>query len=387
MREKITSIVFILILCVIFVFAALLPKDENAEVLENRPMSEMPKVSLSNVFSGDFEKGFEDFLTDNIGFRSKFVKIGTALENARGIQKSDSGKVVTLASGGELVLNDGKIMEVFKKNPYAQTEYIKVLGAVSEKMGGDANLYLMLVPTQIEFDTSKYRALSDSEKDVIDNIYKNTDGFKTVNVYDSLKENTNDYIYFRTDHHWTARGAYLGYRALMKETGSTPVSLSSLTHKKESGFLGYLFNQANVASYSRYADDIEYFMGSENYDVNAKARENGKIVEYGAKVFTLPQDGSSPLYSIFMGGDHPLCEVSTNVKNGKTALVIKDSYANAVLPFLCNNYEKIVVIDPRSYYGTLDDLKNEYKIDDMFIINYVFTSTMTDYIDNLNRIK
>lgn len=386
MREKITSAIFIAILFVFFLLVMVFPKDEMASIQENRPLAKMPDVSFKNIFAGSFTTDYETYLTDNVGFRSHFVNFGTKIENARGIQRKESGKIIDLANGGKLVLNDGKIMEVFKRNPGARESYISVLNDYSKSL--DANMYLMLVPTQIEFDESKYRLLSDSEKETIDTVYTSLKGIKTVNVYDKLKANTNDYIYFKTDHHWTQRGAYLGYEAIMEKIGGNAVPLESLTHQKLSGFLGYLYNQANIPEYSKYADDIEYFEGDENYLILAKGPdENGKIVDYQSRIYCPPSGSAPPLYSLFMGGDHAFAKVTTNVKNGKTALIIKDSYANAVIPLLTNNYEKLIIIDPRSYYGTISDLTAEYKFDDCIVINYVFTTTATDYINNLERIK
>lgn len=385
MREKITTFTFIALLGVFFLLVSVLPKDPRAEVKENRPLAQMPNGSLENIFLGTFTTDFETYITDNVAYRSYLVDFGTKFEKLWGIEREESEKVVTLASGGQLVLSDGKIMEVFKENPSVLEEYVSVLNEYGEKL--EADMYIMLAPTQLEFDSSQYKNYADSQKETIDRIYSSLEGFKCVNVYDSLKENIDDYIYFRTDHHWTQRGAYLGYEALSKATNQTPVSLDSLKKNSAEGFLGYLYNQANVPQYSKYSDTIEYFTGEENYTVNARAFENGKFVDYKTNIYAPPSGNNPPTYGIFMGGDHPFAEIETKNRNGRTALVIKDSYANAVLPLLTNNYERILVIDPRSFYGTLDDLKNEYEIDDCIVINYVFTSTFSDYVNNLKRIK
>lgn len=386
MREKITSAIFIIILAAFFALVMIFPKDEQASVQENRPLAEMPAVSAESILSGNFGPAYENYLTDNVGFRSYFVNFGSFIENLRGIQPKNMGRIVEVGSG-KLVLNDGKIMEVFSKNPEVREAYISVLNDYADKLGKKSDMYIMLVPTQIEFDESEYRTLSDSQKETIDYIYSALRGFKTVNVYDKLKANTDGYIYFRTDHHWTQRGAYFGYESLMEAAGQKAVPLDDMTNLKLSGFLGYLYNQANVPDYAKYADDIEYFESGENYTVAAKAFENGELVEYSAMLYCPPTDGSAPKYSLFIGGDHAFAEIDTNNKNGKTALVIKDSYANAVLPLMTNNYEKIIVIDPRSYFADLTTLSEEYEIDDVFVINYVFTSTFSDYTDNLERIK
>lgn len=386
MREKITSAVFVAILFVCFVLVMIMPQDKEASVQENRPLAQMPELSFENIFFGTFCPDYETFLTDNVGFRSKFVNLGTKIEEMRGIQGGKTGRIVDLATGTKLVLNDGKIMEVFKENPEVAKKYIEVLNNYSRTFSDKSDVYLMLVPTQIEFDETEYKTLADSEKKTIDNIYSHLNNVKTVNVYDKLKEHKDEYIYFRTDHHWTQRGGYYGYQSLMETKGETPVSLEDMKANKYSGFLGYLYNQANVADYAKYADDIEYFEAGENYTVDVSGTENGEPFEYQTKIYNPPADGASPTYGIFMGGDHQFAEINTNVKNGETALVIKDSYANTVIPLLTNNYEKILVIDPRSFARTVSELTEEYQIDDIIFINYALTTTFADFIDFVEKI-
>lgn len=387
MREKITLITFAVILALFFALVIIFPKDEAASVQENRPLAEMPEITLEKILSGEFSSEFENFLTDNVGFRSKFVNIGTKIENARGIQRKATGRIVDLSNGARLVLNDGKIMEVYRKDAEATNKYIATLNAYSTAFSGKSTLYLMLAPTQIEFDKSKYRELSDSEKETIDLIYSKLNNFKTVNVYDKLKSNAGEYIYFRTDHHWTQRGAYLGYESIMQAKGEKAVDINDMKVVKKSGFLGYLYNQANVPEYSEFADDIECFENKTNYTVKVTDKGlDGIPAKYTTNIYCYPADDTSPTYAIFMGGDHSFAEIDTDIKNGEVALVIKDSYANAVIPLLTNNYEKIIVIDPRSFEGTVTGLMSEYQIDDIIIINYVVSTILPQFIDSIAQV-
>ena len=388
MREKITSAVFVAVLLGFFTLVVICPKDMKSSVQENRPLAEMPEFSLKSLFSGEFTTNFETYLSDNVGMRSDFVNLGTRLKKLQGIQKENSGKIEELPSGGSLALTDGKIMEIFRKNPETEKTYINTINSYGQQFGETHNVYLLMAPTQIEFDTSEYKKLSDSEKETIDNVYSSVKNVKTANAYDKLKAHSGEYIYFRTDHHWTQRGAYYAYQSLMEAAGYEAVDINSLTVNTHSGFLGYLYNQANSPEYAKHADDIEYYSNGKNYQVIARGPdEAGNLVNYKSRIYCPPAEGKAPLYSVFMGGDHAYCEINTDVKNGKCALVIKDSYANALLPLLTNNYEKIIVIDPRNYFGTVTELTQTQKIDDIIIVNYVFDTTMADFIENLNRIK
>ncbi len=387
MREKITSIVFVAILAAFFALVMILPKDEQASIQENRPLAEMPELTTESLFEGKFTTVYETYLTDNVGFRSTFVRLGTKLENMRGIQRKSTGRVVDIPGGNRLVLNDGKIMEVFKENSESLQKYIDTLNMYSEKFSEKSDMYVMLVPTQLEFDTSEYRLLADSQKNAINKVYDSVNGFKKVNVYDKLEAHIGEYIYFRTDHHWTQRGAYYGYQAIMEKKGETPLALEDMKANKKSGFLGYLFNQANVEEYREYADEIEWFDFGKVYPFMVRSRGgDGNMVSYQAATYLNTGDEHAPSYGIFMGGDYAFAEIDTNVKNGETALIIKDSYANTVIPFLTNHYEKILVIDPRSFDSTVTQLCEVYEIDDIIFINYALSTALPAFVDYIGNI-
>ncbi len=386
MYKKITVLAFALCLAMFFVLVFLMPTDDNASVKENRPMAEMPELTWDSFFSGKFAADFETYLSDNVGFRSVFTDIGSRIEKLRGFNAKAKNQVLDLSNGSRLAIVDGKILEVFRESPAVRDAYIAAVNGIGATLPEGTSAYLLMVPTQIEFDTSEYAKLSDGQKATIDAVYGALNGVTGVSVYELLKEHTDEYIYFRTDHHWTQRGAHYGYTALMNAMGEEPIPLSDMEWQSIDGFLGYLFAQANLPELEQYADKIEYFIPGENYDVEAKIIEFGEIVEYKTKIYFTPDVGGYNNYGIFMGSDHPFARVTTNVKNGKTALVIKDSYANALLPFLTSHYETIVVVDPRSYFGTLADIYSEYDVDDVIIINYAFSSTFTSFIESMAKI-
>ena len=394
MKTKITISVFVALLLAFFVIGVIMPEDEQSAIKENRTLKEFPEFTAQTIFSGTFSREFEDYLSDNVGMRSKFTALSSKVNDLKGI-KTNLGSIVSvkkdLGAGGEsdessrlLVLRD-RIMEIYKDKPESGMKYAEAVNKYADAFSGRAKVYSMLIPTQIEFAADIYAKSSDSQKDAIDRIYGaiSDDAIK-INVYDTMKENSGDYIYFRTDHHWTQRGAYLAYSQFVKEAGYTPVSLSSLKPKTADGFLGFLYNQANDTSLANYPDTIEWFEGDELYTVKASTVENGETVEYNSRIYAEPE--GNPKYSIFMGGDHSLAEINTDVPDGKTVLVIKDSYANALLPLLTNNYSTVLAVDPRSYYGTVEELVEKYDVDDILIMNYIFTTTFDDFISKIDDI-
>lgn len=394
MKTKITISLFLALLLTFFVIGVVMPKDEQSGIDENRTLKEMPELTFDTLFSGTFSREFEDYLADNVGMRSKFTALSSEINELKGI-KTNLGNIISvkkdLGAGGsadesnQLLVLDDRIMEIYKNKPESGTAYAAAVNKYAEVFSGRAKVYSMLIPTQIEFAEEIYAKSSDSQKDAIDGIYGQlSDSVIKVNAYDSMRENAGDYIYFRTDHHWTQRGAYLAYRAFSETAGQTPVELSALKLKSAEGFLGFLYNQANDTSLANKPDKIEWFEGEDNYHVKASTMENGKVVEYNSRIYVAPE--GTPKYSVFMGGDHSLAEINTNVQNGKTILVIKDSYANALLPLLTNNYSTVLAVDPRSYYGTVDELVEKYDVDDILIMNYIFTTTFDDFIAKIDSI-
>ncbi len=394
MRTKIVITVFLALLLAFVTVGVVLPKDEQSGINENRTLKEMPHITSENVFSGQFSKEFEEYLSDNVGFRSKLTELSAKINGYKGI-KTNLGKIVTvkkdLGAGGNsdettklLVLED-RIMELFNDKEETTYKYAEAVNKYADAFADKVNVYSMLVPTQIEFASPIYASASDSQIAAITRIYGEIDKkVKTVNAYDAMREHINEYIYFRTDHHWTQLGAYYGYKAYAQAAGRDSIDIETQTINSREGFLGFLYNQANEKSLADKPDTIEWVEPVKNYEFTAYAKEADGIISYPGRIYASGDETAK--YSLFMGGDHSFADIQTDAKKGGTVLVIKDSYANALVPLMTNDYERILVVDPRSYYGTVDEIIDKYQVDDLLILNYVFTTTFDDYVEKLDSI-
>ena len=183
-------------------------------------------------------------------------------------------------------------------------------------------------------------------------------------------------------------GAYCGYRAFMEKTGAEIIEKDKFERIDRDEFFGTLYLKARAQLDDPKKDELFYYDTEKNNDLSIKMRvvyEDGSELEYGenSKLFDEEKDD----YLFFLGGDQPLIEITNNSrKSGKTLILIKDSYANALVPWLVNNYKKIILIDPRSYIGNLNDEIERYKADEVAVVNYVFTTTFTDYCELLNNL-
>lgn len=393
-RRVITLIFFLLFLFAGFVTVVVLPKDESSVAKENRNLATMPEVTWNSIATGKFPSEFETYLSDNVGYRSVFTKLAGDYKNHTGL--NNFGKIVEtqgdLGTGtttkSQLLVTDDKVMEVYRTNKEAQEQYIDMVDFYAEKMPDSINMYAMIMPTQIDF-LPFYNTVGDSEKDNIQYFYDNfNDRVKCINVYDTLKEHydNGEYVYFKTDHHWTSLGAYYAYNKMGEDMNFQPMNIDSFEKIEVPDFKGYLFSQAQSSSLENHKDTIEYYKNDINdifYNAVTYTYNKDQAFEYTGKVFN-PELGA--IYTLFMGGDQPYIEIDSNSPNDKTLMVLKDSYTNALLPWLVCSYNKVIVIDARTFDQTITKVLDTTPIDDFLITNYILGTNFTDYIDLCNKI-
>lgn len=382
----------------------MLPADRESVYSENRTPAELMPFTAENVRSGRLMSNFEDYLGDNLGFRSAFTAASGWIEGKKGVE-SKLGKIVSTnkdigtatVQKSSLLVADDTVMEIFMKNRDAEEKYINTINYIAEELKG-IRMYSMIIPTQLEFQEPVYANIEDSQKETIDYIYSRLDSsITTVDAYEALKEHTDEYIYFRTDHHWTSLGAYYGYRAFLKAAGGgendgeskdrtdpfeitdyESININGLKKRTVNNFLGYLYKQAQSPELAKKTDKIEWFDTNEDKKIRIEnsGLKNGKKVEYAGTLF----DKDKKNYSVFMSGDQPLSVITNErIPDGKTIVILKDSYANAFVPWLINNYHRIILADPRNCSESLRDIIDKYQPDECMIMNYIFTTTFEDY--------
>lgn len=391
MRAKINITVFLLMLVAMFVVGVLVSPDEESVLEENRTPAQMPAFSASTFFNGSFSRDYENYLADSVGFRSFFTAQSAAFTDLKGLDLG-FGKIIEvnkdLGTGetGEkkkLLVQQDKIEEVFELDAETAEAYVAMLNEYTKKLPEEIRLFNMLVPTQIEFEEPLYRSAADNQQDAISYIYDNAGSrVQTVDAYGKLAAHADEYVFFRTDHHWTQLGAYYAYQAFCEAAGEVAVPISEYTKNEYPGFYGTLHQQAEKPDMA--ADTIEYFQKGENLATNAFGYlADGSPVEYGGSLYWTPAEGESANYKVFLCGDHSLLDIPTNTKNGKTILIIKDSYANTFAPWLTEHYEHVLLVDPRSYKEGLQAVLDQYQPDDVLIMNYTLSTTFPDLVESI----
>lgn len=361
MKEKIRSMVFMGLLLSLSIANIASPKKVFSNK-ENRYLQEFPKFNKKTIISGEFSKDFETTTTDQFVGRDNWISLKTISDLA--MLKKDNTRVY--------FGKDHYLFDVDKKLDEAQFEKnIKNINKFLERLEGykkDIRISSLLVPTKsgVLIDKLPLYAPIIDERDIIDKLnYFIKDNMNIIDLKDKIDEKKDEYIYYKTDHHWTSMGAFYAYQHYISQNGDVPLELKDFIIAKISeDFLGTSYRKANL--YLGNPDEIHIYKPKK--EVNYKVVVNNTIKE--DSLYDESFLNKTDKYSYFFGGDKSLIEIETSIKNDKSILIIKDSFANSFVPFLTNHYENISIIDPRYYNTSITDYIYDNDIDEvLFLFN------------------
>jgi len=407
-KHYINIFIFMAIIFVVSIFNMLTPKDKTVSLVENRTLAKKPDLTVSSVLSGKYSKDFESYFTDNFVNRDNLVKVSKNILALKGIKRSEevalvdfegqnvggnddseaseNGKDESSAKGNLLILND-TVMEVYKFKEAKAKSYANMINTAQNKMGDEVKIFSLLAPLQIEFLTNqKYKELSDSQYDAINFVNSNlSEKIIPVDAYTPIREHIKEYVYYRTDHHWTALGAYYGYTGFTKAAGLDAMNLDEYTIGEAPGFLGHLSTVNPSKTVNNNPDNVIFYNSpvKSNMEVYFYDKETGEKKSYSGAVISKSYIEKDQKYGIFLGGDFPLGIIKTDSNSDEKIMVLKDSYGNAFIPFLLPHYSEIYVVDPRHYKESIVDLVNENGIDEVLFLNYVLTTNFDSYMNSV----
>lgn len=298
---------------------------------------------------------------------------------------------------GNVIVVGTRAMEIPSANEQIIESYADAVGRLADAMGSGVRTISLVTPNGGEFYSpqSMHTGIH-SQKAMIEHCYASMDaGIVTVDAYSGLREHADEYIYFRTDHHWTQLGAYYAYQKFCEAAGFEAVALDRFQTGVYENFVGsmYTFTKGYPQSETLYnnPDTLTYYLPI--YETHAKyyadaSLQNGVAVSV---VYTQLPESTTNKYLCYIGGDTPVCVIESAAEGG-TCIVLKESYGNAFVPFLTSHYSKIIVIDPREFNRDgkpsldLASFAAEQGIDDLIVINYPYMINNTSYIAWLNRL-
>lgn len=412
-KHKTNIIAFILLILAISIVNIFSPKNQTVSKAENRNLAAKPNFTYESLFSGKYIREYESYFADHFLYRDYLVTASKKIASLNGIKREQEvvlvdfegqnvgggdnkaedgskGNNAKADTKGNLLILDDTVMELYKFNENTSKKYAEMLNAISDKMGSDVKVYSLIAPIQIEFlKEKKYKDLSDSQIDGINFIKSNlSDNVASVDAYTQLKEHIDEYVYFRTDHHWTGLGAYYGYTAFAKSAGLSALSLDKFKASEAPGFLGHLSTVNPSEKVNNNPDIVIYYNPpvKSELQVHFYDQTTGEKKSYTGAVVNKTYIDNDQKYGIFLGGDFPLGIIKTNTKTDKKIMVIKDSYANAFIPFLLPHYSEIYVVDPRHYKENIVTLVKDNGIQEVLVLNYILTSSFDAYANSVLKL-
>ena len=274
---------------------------------------------------------------------------------------------------GTVYIADNKGFEIYYFNRGGADAYASMLNTVKSTLPSSVNVYDMLAPTNFSvcLDENIQSSLGGSSaRDAFNYINSLLDtSIIQVPVLDTLINHNAEYIYYHTDHHWTALGAYYAYRQFCSVKGITPHELSYFTEVEYPGFLGTFYSYSNQSeALANNPDTVKAYIPVGTNDETV-TDETG--ASYSLSIVNDMTDSSAgSKYSAFLGGDNALTEITNpNITDGSSCVLIKESYGNAFAPFLVDHYQHVYIIDYRYYNQNLSSFISEKGINDVIFLN------------------
>lgn len=326
--------------------------------VEKRELQTRPEISITKVLDGRFQKKYESYLRDQFPGRDHWVSFQTDMELFMG--KNEIHNVY--------IGKNHYLLEHYTEKEFDPQQISKNLQALEKFVGKakqNADVHVMMVPTKSWVLREKLPAFAPHYKeqkfyDALQQKLEKEDVLISVEpVLDAHKE---EEIYYRTDHHWTTLGAWYAYEQYTKAVGG---DLQRAQGKKKfrcisKDFYGTTYAKIN---YARQADKIEIYEPADKLRVVYNMGEKKTKTLYDVSFLK-----TADQYSVFTGGNQAVLEITGGIKNEKTLLLIKDSFANSILPFLAEDYEKLVVVDLRQLNVSGDRLLEMFSPTDILIL-------------------
>ncbi len=355
-----------------------LTPDRTFSSEERRMLSERPKLTKQNIQNGKFQQDYEVYLSEQFPGRTYWVTLQTKLSRVLG--NKDANGVYFGA--------DGYLLERYQEQDFDWKQVKKNIKRTASFLKKYPQAKVMFVPAKSSVLSAKLPMFAEESGEerffelagqILDK--QQIPARQRISVSDVLNAHNTEYIYYRTDHHWTTLGAYYAYVDWAQSMG-----LEALPQKEfqitaaSSTFFGTTY--AKVRTGGR-ADTISLYE-AEN---GPEYKLDYNMGEFQSDSFydTSKLEGDDP-YSVFFGGNQAMVDIQAVLpdENGKTLLIIKDSFGNCFAPLAANHYDRTIVLDLRYVNIPVSRLLKMYPADDILIL-YNSIQFMEDR--NISKLK
>ncbi len=404
------AVLFALFISVFFL-VDVFNSDRAFSEFENTSLAQKPAFSWSSFVDGSFGSKYVKYINEQFLGRDNWISMKAVADMGLGRIESHG---VTYGDDHYLM----EKLEIVEDQNYPANAGTNIVKQTSlDRSNGMVSSFLQMYDQPITFSLvpNSYAILEDEvptgfpgadQQAYTQQIYRTLseadDQLEIVDFSDALSQHKDEYIYYRTDHHWTTLGAYYAYVAYCEQKGLTPVSLEELKENKVEDFYGTFYSKAKRPSQPAdtitwYDVDVDEFAFVANLQQDKQLAQLGEVVqEDGLELLRV--DGMMDQrkfevrdkYAAFMWGNSGYVKIKSshnlNHQEGKTSrlLLFKDSYANSMIPYLTYNYDEIIVVDLRYMAKSTKELMQE-EFDDIFVM-YNF-STYVSGASDLAKLK
>lgn len=385
------SLITAFILC-FSVWCLVAPKQTFSEN-ENRALASWPVYSFTALKDGSYMSGVQTYLSDHFPLRDPFMTLKTKYEMLTGREEIND---IYLAK-------DSYYIEAYK-TPKQQKKIITQFQKLQDAITTNAkqNVRVMLVPTAISTYNAKLPGSAPDrgvlrQVDTMNEIYAALPNMQKVDAWSALQaaaaqegtdrtrasgnadsaqpmastggagSDTSDTtgLYYHTDHHWTTHGAYVGYQAYCGTAGLSPIPEADFQKTcVTTDFHGTIFSKLHDSTVP--GDAITLYENPANR-LTVSYPDTGEVTD---TLYNCDYLAQKDKYSMFLNNLHPLVEITNATADSDRQLVlIKDSYANSMVPFLVNHYQKIYVFDTRYYrFGPSSFINEHPEVTDVLLL-------------------
>ncbi len=352
--------VFMIMLFAISLVGFLMPDKEFSEN-ENRYLAKAPQFRASKLMSGDYQQDLEAYLNDQVCFRDFWIAQKTVIQKTAGVRDIGDAYIGKDGYQFEKILPEDVDEEQVAKNTDYMADYIQY---ATDRLG-EEKVSFMLLPTSglVLQEKLPSHAILFPQEAYLDEIENAMPDCNIIDMRERFAKETDTQLYYKTDHHWTTDGAYLAYEQWCDKTNHPNPNKSDYERIQATDtFRGTLYSKI-LAPDSAY-DSICIYESEEI--TSSDMYINGT---FSGGVYKEEKLLEKNKYEVFLGGNYGEVQiVNFAQKNGENLLIIKDSFANAYVPFMVEHYENVYMIDLRYYSGNIPEYMEEKGITEVLIL-------------------
>lgn len=344
------------------------PKRDMSE-LENRKLAQFPAFSVKALLNGTWFGDLSEYVQDQVAFRDGLIDLESAFNNLVFAKTEEDG--ILLGKDGWMFT---KLFDISDGTQKQLDKNLQAVTSFASRHPGKVTFLLAPSASVIYPEMLPAGAPMVDENAMLDDIFAQvSSAADVIDMRPVFTQQKEQYLYYKTDHHWTTQGAYLAYEQFCQLKGLSPFDTNTYQAESVPGFYGTHYSATR--RWNVQPDTITYYPLDNPmtiFDIGAETEYTPRTTE---SMINTEKFGTRDKYAAFLDGNNGYSVIEGNGEG--SILVVKDSYANCFVPFLTANYEKIGVVDLRNFsYGLDSTIESEGY--DQILILYNFQTFIAD---------